>query len=72
MISESLITRTRSIIEANPTIDVMDALKQAIQEENAFMMEMIEQKTERAKKALVTARETTYVLLRAKSRHNER
>lgn len=70
MISESLMTRVSMIVELNPTIDVIDALKQAIVEENAFMMEMIEQKTERSKKALVTARETTYVLLRAKSRHN--
>ncbi len=59
-ISNSLVERTSKIVEANPTMDILDAFKQALLEEQAFMAELIDQKTPRAIKAKQTVMETTY------------
>jgi hypothetical protein len=49
---ETIIERLYVIMLENPTMDEMEAIKLAFKQEQDFLSEMIEQKTERSKKAL--------------------
>jgi hypothetical protein len=51
MISETIEIRVTEIVKNNPSMDFMEAIKQAFIEEQKFLIEMIEQKTERSIKA---------------------
>lgn len=50
MLSDSITFRALEIINENPSIDVMDAVKTAIQEENKIIQELLDNKSERAVK----------------------
>ena len=49
MISDSITYRALELVYLNPSIDVLEAIKQAITEENKMLSELVENKTERAK-----------------------
>ena len=49
MISNTITFRALEIIKDYPTIDVMDAVKQAIIEENTLIAELLENRSQRAK-----------------------
>ena len=51
MISHTITYRALEIIIANPSMDILDAVKQAIIEENKLLSELLENRTERAKTA---------------------
>lgn len=51
MISYTITYRALEIIIANPSMDILDAVKQAIIEENKLLSELLENRTERAKTA---------------------
>jgi hypothetical protein len=49
---ETIIERLYLIMKENPTMDEMEAIKLAFKQEQDFLSEMLEQKTERSQKAL--------------------
>ena len=54
MLSNSITERAVNIIKENPSIDTIEAVGQAIKEENELLKELLENKTERA----IESRET--------------
>lgn len=48
MISNTITSRALEIITANPTTDILEAVKQAIIEENTLIAELLENRSERA------------------------
>jgi len=64
-ISKSIIERTSLILKSNPAMDILEATKQAIIEEQKFISEMIEQKTDRSRQALNVLRKNTYAIIHA-------
>ena len=50
MLSDSIVCRAIEIVANDPTIDILEAVKIAIQNENLLLAELIENRTERAKK----------------------
>jgi hypothetical protein len=51
MIPHTITYRALEIMIANPEMDILDAVKQAIIEENKLLSELLENRTERAKTA---------------------
>lgn len=49
MLSNTITSRALEIIKTNPTIDILEAVKQAIIEENTLIAELLENRSERAK-----------------------
>jgi len=49
MLSKTIIQRAVELILDNPTMDIIDAVKEAITEENKIICELYENKTDRAK-----------------------
>ena len=62
MINETLVIRTTEIVKNNPNMDILDALKLAIQEENKFLNELYNNTTERSKNARKVLCKNTYHL----------
>jgi hypothetical protein len=48
MLSNSITQRALEIISNNSSIDILEAVKMAIQQENKMLSELIENRTERA------------------------
>ena len=48
MLSNTITSRALEIITINPTIDILEAVKQAIIEENTLIAELLENRSERA------------------------
>ena len=61
MLSKSIEERAFNLIQNG--VDVLEAVKQAIVEENKLISEMLEQQTDRSKKALNTMCKNTYGLI---------
>ena len=59
-ISSSIMARIESIINTTDLTDANEIIKLAIEQENKFLNEMMEQKTERSKKAFKTIMKKTY------------
>ncbi len=59
---EKIIERLYVIMLENPTMDEMEAIKLAFKQEQDFLSEMIEQRTERSKKALNQIAKNVYGL----------
>jgi len=59
---ETIIERLYVIMLENPTMDEMEAIKLAFKQEQDFLSEMIEQRTERSKKALNQIAKNVYGL----------
>jgi hypothetical protein len=49
MISNTITNRALELILINPNIDILEAVKEAIIEENKLIAELLENRTERAK-----------------------
>jgi hypothetical protein len=49
MISNTITNRALELVYNNPTMDILDAVKEAIIEENKIIAELLENRTERAK-----------------------
>jgi hypothetical protein len=49
MLSNTITERALELIANNPTIDIIEAVKEAILEENKIICELYENRTERAK-----------------------
>jgi hypothetical protein len=49
MISNTITNRALELILINPNMDILEAVKEAIIEENKLIAELLENKTERAK-----------------------
>jgi hypothetical protein len=49
MISNTITSRALEIVTTNPTNDILEAVKQAIIEENTLIAELLENRSERAK-----------------------
>ena len=62
MINETLVIRTTEIVKNNPNMDILDALKLAIQEENKFLNELYNNTTESSKNARKVLCKNTYHL----------
>ena len=61
LLSKSIEERALNLIQNG--VEVIEAVKQAIQEENKLISEMLEQKTDRSKKALNIMCKNTYGLI---------
>ena len=61
LLSKSIEERALNLIQNG--VEIIEAVKQAIQEENKLISEMLEQKTNRSKKALNTMCKNTYGLI---------
>ena len=61
MLSKSIEERAFNLIQNG--VEVLEAVKQAIIEENKFISEMLEQRTERSKKAKNTICKNVYGLI---------
>lgn len=49
MLSNTITSRALEIITTNPNVDILEAVKQAIIEENTLIAELLENRSERAK-----------------------
>lgn len=67
MLSESITNRALELIELNPEMDVLDAVKESIIEENKMIQELHEQKTERAIKLKNAMCKNVYALIHLKN-----
>jgi hypothetical protein len=59
---ETIVERLYVIMEENPTMDANKAIKLAFKQEQDFLSEMIEQRTERSKEALNQITKNVYGL----------
>jgi hypothetical protein len=59
---ETIIERLYVIMLENPTMNEMEAIKLAFKQEQEFLSEMIEQRTERSQKALKQITKNVYGL----------
>ncbi len=66
MLSKSITERAVNIIKANPSIDTLEAVGQAIREENELLKELLENKTKRAIEAKETLCKNLYGIYRSK------
>jgi len=62
-LSDSIVERVINLVRKSPNIDVLEATKQAIREEQKFISELIEQQTDRSKQALTVLRKNTYAII---------
>jgi hypothetical protein len=62
-LSDSIVERVINLVRKSPNIDVFEATKQAIREEQKFISELIDQQTDRSKQALTVLRKNTYAII---------
>ena len=66
MLSDSITYRALELVHNNPKMDVLEAVKQAIIEENNMINELIQNKTERAKNLRNAMAKTVYTSIHLK------
>jgi len=71
MLSNSITYRALEIINNNPEIEILEAVKLAIQEENKMIQEVLENRTDRSKNIRTEMRKCVYASFHVKECFNQ-
>lgn len=66
MLSDSITYRALELVHNNPEMEILEAVKQAITEENKMLSELIENKTDRSKNLRDAMCKTVYASIHLK------
>jgi hypothetical protein len=66
MLSDSITYRALELVHNNPKMEILEAVKQAITEENNMLSELVENKTDRSKNLREEMCKTVYTSIHLK------